>query len=152
MNRRFIGPGVLIIGVMAVNIRGAGTNAADEAAIRKLIATADQVSSSITGISRLPNGIFWSGAIKRPIVGSQKGIPMDPSDAPNRVSQKTRMEPQRIVVADSRDLAYEYSTGTLEYDLANGDHKTKEVALLRVWQKQSGQWKQTALFSRAFDE
>ena len=150
LNRPIISLTFLIIGVMVVNIRGAGTNAADEAAIRKLIAAADQAGTS--QVPRLPDAIFWSGAYKRPIVGSEKGILGDPSNVENRVSQTSKTAPQRIVVADSRDLAYEYSTGTLEYDLKNGQHKKTERALLRVWQKQNGEWKQAAVFLRPFDE
>jgi hypothetical protein len=37
-------------------------------------------------------------------------------------SQKSKTEAMRIVVADSRDLAYEYSKSILEFDMKSGEH------------------------------
>src|SRR5690348_1673924 len=53
---------------------------------------------------------------------------------------------RRIVIADSGDLAYDYSDGMLEFDLKDGTHVTSPNSTLRVRQKQDGQWKMAANF------
>jgi len=55
-------------------------------------------------------------------VGSEKGERLSDPEVQDRIpgSQKTKTEVLRIVVADSRDLAYEYSKGTLEFDMKDG--------------------------------
>jgi DNA invertase Pin-like site-specific DNA recombinase len=60
--------------------------------------------------------------------------------AENRVpgSEERKTEVMRIVIADSRELAYEYSKGAFEYDLKNGKHVSFGRGILRVWQKQGG--------------
>jgi ketosteroid isomerase-like protein len=55
------------------------------------------------------------------------------------------------VIADSRDLAYEYGKVVTEFDLKSGEHVKLEAGLLRVWQKQAGEWKGTAVFTRPYD-
>ncbi|HYA17917.1 MAG TPA: hypothetical protein VEF06_10645 [Bryobacteraceae bacterium] len=149
MNRHFwiAGSAVFCLALASSGVRGAGTNAAEEAAIRKLI------TSSATP-PRLADHIFWSGAYRRPTVGNEKAEPsVGPGSIENRVpsSQKSTTQPIRIVVADSRDLAYEYSKSTLEYDLKAGGHFKADTGLLRVWQKQDGTWKEAAIFVRPYD-
>jgi ketosteroid isomerase-like protein len=133
-------------------MRAAGSNSAEEAAIRKLIAAQDRNEAMVP---RTPDNIFWSGAYKRPIVAPEKGQPFTGRGGTieDRVprSQKTSTEVIRIVVADSGDLAYEYSKSTLEFDLKNGNHVKFDTGLLRVWQKQDGAWKQAAFFVRPYD-
>jgi len=152
MQRQFV-IAALTVGFLAITssgVRGAGTNADDEAAIRKLIATADSGSA----VALMPDRIVWTGAYKRPIVGNEKGeYTGGPTSVPNRVpgTQKTKTEVLRIVVADSRDLAYEYSKGTVEYDLRSGEHIRFDRGILRVWQKQNGEWKEAAQFARPWD-
>jgi hypothetical protein len=147
---------VLIIATLSMassrSIQGAGRNAAEEAAIRKQIAALD------TGASRrevsLPDDVFWSGAYKRPVVGSQAAEPIGGERSPaNRVpgSQRNKTEVIKIIVADSGDLAYEYSSGTLEFDLKSGQHTKMEEGILRVWQKQNGNWKVAAFFVQPYD-
>ena len=48
----------------------AGNNATEEAAIRKLIAAADNTS---TPPPRMSDAVFWSGAYKKPVIGEEKG-------------------------------------------------------------------------------
>ena len=145
---------LVALGFFAVGLsigRGAGSNAVEEAAIRKIIAAALTAST----MPQLPDHIFWSGPIKRPTVGDEKAEPKDyPNAIGNRVpgSQKARIEPIRIVVADSRDLAYEYSKGTVEFDLKAGGHVRADTGVLRVWQKQGGEWKVAASFARPYDQ
>jgi len=46
-------------------------------------------------------------------------------------------------------MASEYSTFRLTFD-DDGGHQTRDGALLRVWQKQNGVWKISALFMRPY--
>jgi hypothetical protein len=147
---------VVTLGVFAMassgyRLRGAGTNAVDEASIRKLIADNDKAGSA--RMPSLSNHIFWSGAYKRPIVDMEKGELTREDAAENRIngSEKSKTNPIRIVVSDSRDMAYEYSKDILEYDLKNGKHMSFTLGLLRVWQKQGGEWKEAAVFSRPYE-
>jgi hypothetical protein len=87
-------------------------------------------------------------------VGNEKGEPAEGANSiPNRVSgsQKSKTEVIRIVVADSRDLACEYSKSTLEFDLKSGEHRSSMTGLLRVWQRQNGNWMVAAFFVRPYD-
>lgn len=60
---------------------------------------------------------------------------------------------QRIEVASAGDMAYEYSLGTLEYDVDGSPvrHVSFETGLLRVWKKAGGEWKVAAWFVRPLD-
>jgi ketosteroid isomerase-like protein len=101
----------------------------------------------------LPEAVLWSGAYKRPQVGNEKSTPRNnPHGIANRVpgSQKQKTEPIRIVIADSGDLAYEYSKFTLEFDLKSGQHYSTEGGVLRVWQNQGGEWKLAAWFNHPY--
>ena len=60
--------------------------------------------------------------------------------------------PQRIVVSDSKDLAYEYSNFIMEFDTKAGKDIRFDGAGLRIWQKQGDEWKQAAMFVRPFDD
>jgi ketosteroid isomerase-like protein len=145
----------ILAGVFAIGLSGAGNNPAEEATIRKLITAAD-TTGGIAGTS-LPDAIFWSGAYKKPMIGSiDKGqAGTDEGSISDRVpgSQKIKTEPIRIVVSDSHDLAYEYSKYTLEFTTKkSGKHYSFDGGVLRVWQKQGGQWKQAAMFARPYDE
>jgi ketosteroid isomerase-like protein len=87
------------------------------------------------------------------MVGDEKEELRSTSSVPNRVPGHTtiRTEPLRIVIADSRDLAYEYGKVVTEFDLKSGEHVKLEAGLLRVWQKQAGEWKEAAVFTRPYD-
>lgn len=145
------------IGFFAIGLSGgrsAGSNAEEEAAIRKVIAALDEKGR--TPNVSLPDAIVWSGAYKKPIiVSNEKAEPrIGEGSIGERVpnSQKSKTEPIRIVVADSHDLAYEYSKFTLEFDIKSGKHANFDGGLLRVWQKQGGEWKQAAVFMRPYSE
>jgi hypothetical protein len=148
MRRPFL---IALVGVVYLiqlsESRGAGSNAAEEAAIRRSIAAGS--------FNPLPDHVFWSGAYRRPTVGIERSeFTGGPASLPNRVlgSQRSTTTPLRIVVADSRDLAYEYSRSTLEYDLKGGEHRKVEVGVLRVWQKVGGEWREAASFERPYDK
>jgi ketosteroid isomerase-like protein len=148
----FVSAVCLTVGLSVIGfrqLRSAGTNAEEEAAIRKAIAA----SAGHVQDYSLPDSVFWSGAYKRPTVG--KETPEEVSGA-NAVSSrvpgsvKTTSEPIRIVVAESRDLAYEYGKYNLQFDLKSGEHVGFDGGVLRVWQKQNGEWKMAATFVRPY--
>ena len=91
----------------------------EEKQIRALIVAEDAQKAPPASEDR----IFWSGAIKRPIVGRERGeeIPSDRQPA-NRVtgSQRTKTTVRRIEIAKSGDLAYEFSDVQLSFQLQNG--------------------------------
>ena len=155
MQRQLIVAAVAVgfLAITSSGVRGAGTNAADEAAIRKLIAAGDQKGGTLPQMS---DTVFWSGAYMRPAVAPEKGQPRTGGEGslPDRVpgTQKSKTEVIRIVVADSRDLAYEYSKATLEFDLKSGKHMSVDTGILRVWQKQGGEWKEAAVFNHRYDQ
>ena len=144
--------GILLIGLPFA--RAAGSDPTEEAAIRKLIAAIDANGNRDHS---LPDIIFWSGAYKKPVIGHEDDKPKQ-RDGEGSITdrtlstQKLVTTAQRIVVADSKDLAYEYSTFTLEFDTKAGKHVKFDGAGLRVWQKRGGVWKQAAIFARGYDD
>ncbi len=143
-----------LIALACFSMRGAGTNADEEAAIRKIIAAHDQKGGGgLEGVPQLADRVIWTGSAKRPMVGDEKEELLSTSSVPNRAPGHTtiKTEPIRIVIADSRDLAYEYGKVTTDFDLKSGEHVKLEAGLLRVWQKQDGGWKQAAVFTRPYD-
>jgi ketosteroid isomerase-like protein len=135
---------VLSIVLMTPSARAADTKA-DEAAIRAA-ATSEHAKST-------DDAIFWSGAYKRPFILPHEGESFPEDRAGTRSNSKTGIDVQRIEVAASGDLAYEFSYGTLEYDqLATPPkHVAFKVGLLRVWKKVNGEWKIAATFARPLD-
>ena len=160
MRRVLVAIAALAIGLFAITssgVRGAGSNAAEEAAIRKIIAAGDaNAASGLLALPHLPDVAIWSAAYRQPVIeGEEKPIPREqPQGIANRVpgSQKSKTEPIRIVIAESGDLAYEYSKTILEFDLKNGQHTTLQGGALRVWQKQGGEWKVAAWFTHRYYE
>jgi ketosteroid isomerase-like protein len=142
-----------IVCFFVMGLSGAGSNSAEEAAIRKAIALSDEKGRAAVA---LPDAVFWSGAYKRPIISPDKGQPRTGEGSiSDRVpgSQIIKTEPIRIVVSDSKDLAYEYSKSTLEFiTKTSGKHEKLNIGLLRVWQKQGGEWREAAIFTHPYEE
>jgi hypothetical protein len=93
--------------------------------------------------------VFWSGAYAKPQTAS---VPADPADllaTPGRKNVVQKTDVQRIVVAKSEDMAYEYSTFVLSFD-DNDGHKERIGATLRVWRQTGGEWKIAAMFHRPY--
>ena len=63
-------------------------------------------------------------------------------------SERGRTTPVRIVVAKSGDLAYEFSNGELSFETKDGKKVVIPQAILRTWEKDGGQWKIAAQFTR----
>jgi hypothetical protein len=126
---------------------GAQAPSSDERQIRDLIERYAKGES----IPRTADVVLWSGAYKRPTVGSERGeeIPSDRQPSARvPASQRNTTMPVRIEIAKSGDLAYEYSNSTLSFDLKNGGKESFPTSILRVWKKEGGQWKMAAMFAR----
>ena len=120
---------------------------AEEMTIRELIAKGGALPNT-------EDRIVWSGATKRPAVGrSQRGDPFPEAKVDERKNQRSTTKVERLEVAQSGDMAWEYSTGTLDYDLDESPmrHVSFENATLRVWKKVDGQWRVAATFMRPLD-
>jgi len=143
-----VGAVVVVSTVVAVPLRSAGTNAAAEAAIRKIVAAENDGKAPPVMADR----ILWSGPMQRPVIGNERPVPAATAQIPlaDRESTKAVLKPQRIIVAESGDLAYEYETGVITATLKDGSTKTVENAGIRVWQKDGGEWKLAAHFSAPF--
>jgi hypothetical protein len=118
----------------------------EEAAIRAAI-TSQQAKPT-------DDEIFWSGVYKRPLVRPEKGEQFPDRDASKRSNEKiVTTDVQRIEVAASGDLAYEFSYGTVDFDLAGppSQHVSVRTGQLRVWKKVHGEWRIAAFFRRPLD-
>ena len=85
---------------------------------------------------------FFSGALKQPVVGTAAA---DKSFAPIAASRQNEkqdpMKPDRIVVASSGDMAYEYGTAHMSFDSKKEGHVDFTAAYLRVWKTVDGKCK-----------
>jgi ketosteroid isomerase-like protein len=86
---------------------------------------------------------FFSGALEKPVVGIAAA---DKAFAPIAASrQNEKRDPQkadRIVVASSGDMAYEYGTAHMSFDSKKeGKHIDFTAAYLRVWKAVDGKCK-----------
>jgi hypothetical protein len=149
MRRVIVAVAVIVscLSIGFVELRGAGSNATEEAAIRKIIAAENEGHP----VPHTADQIFWSGPYQRPVIWPEKPTPASTAIAPIEArvpggSRGTKV-PVRIVVADSRDLAYEYETTALNIRMKDGTTRNAESAALRVWQKEAGEWKIAAEFS-----
>lgn len=88
------------------------------------------------------DSFFWSGAFDKPLIGKaqqQAEVAKARKDEP-RKNELSGDHPQRIVIAKSGDMAYEYGTGKLSYDEAKtGKHIAFQTAYVRVWKSANGE-------------
>lgn len=85
---------------------------------------------------------FFSGALKKPVVGTAAA---DKAFAPIAASRQNEkhdpIKADRIVVAPSGDMAYEYGTAHMSFDSKKEGHVEFTAAYLRVWKKVDGRCK-----------
>jgi hypothetical protein len=95
--------------------------------------------------------IFWSGAYKRPFIRPDQGEEVPDQYNSERVpgSQRNKTTPVRIEIAKSGDLAYEFSNHVLMFELKDGRKISLPASVLRVWRKETGEWKVAAQFSHS---
>jgi ketosteroid isomerase-like protein len=90
-------------------------------------------------------------AIKRPVIGSQQAeeVPSDRAPSARKPgSQRNNTTPVRIEIAKSGDMAYEFSTSELSFELKDSQKERLPTSVLRVWKKEASQWKIAAMFAR----
>jgi ketosteroid isomerase-like protein len=86
---------------------------------------------------------FFSGALKKPVVG---GAAINKASEPVAASRKNEdlgsPKADRIVVAPSGDMAYEYGTNHMSFDSKeDGKHADFTAAYIRVWRVIGGSCK-----------
>jgi hypothetical protein len=97
---------------------------------------------------------FWSGALDKPLIGKAAG-----EDASKKMGTEGPMRntvaaehPQRIVVSNSGDMAYEYGTGEVSFDdRKTGKHTAFQTGYLRVWKSVDGQCEAAASMIRPIE-
>jgi hypothetical protein len=136
----YLAPAILVAQTPKVDLK------AEDAAIRMLINAGDRLPMT-------DDRIAWNGGQKRPSVGSHEGELFPGVELEKRKNSKSRRTVQRLEVAASGDMAWEYSLGSLDYDLDGppARHVSFEQGILRVWKKVGGQWKVAASFVRPLD-
>ncbi|MGA7412237.1 MAG: nuclear transport factor 2 family protein [Bryobacteraceae bacterium] len=132
-------PAMLVAQDAKVNLK------ADEAAIRAVIASGKTPYTD--------DSVFWTGAYKRPAVGKETPEPFPETKAVKRKNQVNTTKVERLEIAASGDLAWEFSYVHTEYDSDETptSHKTFDAGMLRVWKKVNGEWKAAAVFGRPLD-
>jgi ketosteroid isomerase-like protein len=85
---------------------------------------------------------FFSGALKQPVVGTAAADKAFAPIAASRQNEKQDpMKADRIVVAPSGDMAYEYGTAHMSFDSKKEGHVDFTAAYLRVWKAVEGKCK-----------
>jgi hypothetical protein len=143
---------LVLMFVFAGSLAAQQAMSTDERQIRDLIAAEDNGKRAPATSDR----VFWSGAYKRPFVGSESGelVAEEQKAEAARVpeSQRSTTTVRRIEIAKSGDLAYEFSDSELSYQLKNAGKVSFPRSVLRVWKKDGGQWKVAAYFARAHEK
>ena len=118
---------------------------ADEAAIRAVIASGKTPYTD--------DNVFWSGAYKRPVVGKETPEPFPEAKSMKRNNQVNTTKVERLEIAASGDMAWEFSNIHTEYDSDQKppQHKSFDAGMLRVWKKVNSEWRAAATFARPVD-
>jgi hypothetical protein len=140
-----------------VSSAAAQDRAADEKSIRTLIARFDTMPAAERRGLYSADAWLWSGTVKRPFSRGQGTPELD--DEPmvrNQVpgSERRTTSVRRIEVAQSGDIAYEFSDVELTFQLNAPKGLRPDnfmSADLRVWKKVNGEWLIAAHSSHAHD-
>ena len=141
---------IVLTAFIACGAAGANAQAAktDEQILRDLISRADKEPNAI---KRTDDAIMVSGAFPRPIVGREQWEAMRSNRdgmKKARLNEMQKTELVRLVIADSKDMAYDFGNFTLDYDTPDKQHVSFGGSYLRVWRKIKGEWKSEAFFAR----
>jgi hypothetical protein len=120
---------------------------AEEAAIRALIERQNETGADLPVV---PGQVFWSGAYKEPVMGGERPEEVTRDRAPSqRVpgTTRSRVQIRKLEIAASGDMAWEYSTGEMTFELKVGTKGRLTNSYLRVWRRVDGGWKVAAVFS-----
>lgn len=95
---------------------------------------------------------FFSGALDKPVVGvSAAEKAFEPVAATRKNEDYGNPKPDRIVIAPSGDMAYEYGTDHMNFDRReDGKHIDFTAAYLRVWRVIDGKCKIAAEMFQCF--
>ena len=95
-------------------------------------------------------GYYFTGALDQPVVGKAAHDNAMKAVEESRQNVKTTpLRPDRLFVAPSGDMAYEYGTEQVSFDeRASGKHRDFTTAYLRVWRAVDGQCKIAALMAQ----
>ncbi len=95
------------------------------------------------------DAFYFTGALDQPVVGKPAyDIAMKPVEQSRQNVKRTPDRPDRVAVAPSGDMAYEYGTVHVSFDeRASGKHRDFTTADLRVWRVVDGQCKIAACMS-----
>ena len=100
------------------------------------------------------DSFFWSGAYDTPMIGKTQqeiGAAKAKKEQP-RKNEASADHPQRVVVAKSGDMAYEYGTGNMSFDdEKTGKHVTFQTGYLRVWKSVDGECKVAAFMIKPIE-
>jgi ketosteroid isomerase-like protein len=90
---------------------------------------------------------FFSGALDKPVVGrSALSKQMQTVAAGREKENNASAKPEKVVVSQSGDMAYEYGTDHVTFDeKGTGKHNDFTAAYLRVWRAVDGQCKVAAV-------
>lgn len=100
------------------------------------------------------NNVFWTGAYPRPIIGKKEDEEtrkINERMKKERLNQYRNDVPERIVVAKSGDVAYEYGTSSMGFTNPQGKKVAWDAGYVRCWRKADGQWKVDLTFIRPID-
>jgi len=90
-------------------------------------------------LPQMDDRYFFSGALDKPVIGNAAGKQAGAKVAANRKNESDVEKTERIVAADSGDMAYEYGTSHLSFDnVKTGEHEDFTAAYLRVWKADKG--------------
>ena len=136
---------LIVCGSTGANAQTAKT---DEQILRDLISRADKEPGAI---KQTDDAIFVSGAYPRPIVGREQREALKPKGdqmLKTRLNLVQKNELVRLVISDSKDMAYDFGNFTVDYDTPDKKHVSFGGSYLRVWRKVGGEWKGEAFFAR----
>jgi ketosteroid isomerase-like protein len=112
----------------------AQNGACTEHAIRTAASTENKDMAPVTD-----DIYFFSGALEKPVIGKAESDKAFAAVVSDRKNEEYTTTPDRIVIAHSADMAYEYGTGRVIFDEAkSGKHQAFTAAYLRVWKAVDG--------------
>jgi ketosteroid isomerase-like protein len=123
------------------------TTQSDEQRIRNIVQRADTDEGAI---KYTENRIFVSGLYPRPIIGkrNEEEEKIYASARETRKNPELKTEIARLVVSESKDMAYEFGKRAMSWDNKDGKRTGFESSYLRVWRKIKGEWLVEVIFAR----
>lgn len=125
----------------------------DETTIRELVAQYGDPSSPV--VLRLTNNsVYVSETYAQPILGGQlshEDRKIRDEIRQQRLNYAVDTQIERLEVAQSGDMAYEYGTTETSWDQPGRNRTSQFSTYVRVWRKIAGEWQVDVQFSRPND-